>query len=58
VIFNFDSKGFTGTPFIDNYPTYQYIKEKQQNSIPDLIDRSFYLHFSNPNLDKEYKNKF
>jgi len=26
VIFNFDCKGFTGTPFIDNYPTYQYIK--------------------------------
>ena len=22
VIFNFDIKGFTGTPFIDNYPTH------------------------------------
>ena len=27
VIFNFDCKGFTGTPFIDNYPNYQYIRE-------------------------------
>ncbi len=26
VIFNFDCKGFTGTPFLDNYPAYQTIK--------------------------------
>ena len=29
VIFNFDCIGFTGTPFIDNYPTFQYIKDKK-----------------------------
>ena len=29
VIFNFDCTGFTGTPFIDNYPNYLYIKEKK-----------------------------
>ena len=22
IVFNFDCKGFTGTPFIDNYPTF------------------------------------
>lgn len=27
VVFNFDCLGFTGTPFIDNYPTYSYISK-------------------------------
>ena len=26
-VFNFDLIGFTGTPFIDNYPTFSYIRE-------------------------------
>ncbi len=52
VIFNFDCKGFTGTPFIDNYPNFQYIKQKVSNQgdnekIPDLISRDFYLHSNN-----------
>lgn len=31
VIFNFDCIGFTGTPFLDNYPTYAYIREKRND---------------------------
>jgi len=42
VVFNFDCIGFTGTPFIDNYPTFSYIRNKRYDTIPDLIDRSFY----------------
>ena len=26
IIFNFDCIGFTGTPFLDNYPTADYIR--------------------------------
>lgn len=58
VIFNFDCTGFTGTPFIDNYPTYEYIRLKKTGKIPDLIDRTFYLHENSPNRDSVYKEKF
>jgi hypothetical protein len=44
VVFNFDCLGFTGTPFIDNYPTFAYINQRKEGPIPDLIDRSFYVH--------------
>ena len=30
VVFNFDCIGFTGTPFIDNYPTFAYIASQRQ----------------------------
>ena len=30
VVFNFDCLGFTGTPFIDNYPTFSYIKSGRE----------------------------
>ena len=44
VVFNFDAIGFTGTPFIDNYPTYAYIRSQREDTIPDMIDRSFYAY--------------
>jgi len=44
VVFNFDAVGFTGTPFIDNYPTFAYIRSGRDDAIPDLIDRRFYAH--------------
>ena len=46
VIFNFDCIGFTGTPFIDNYPTFAYIRRQREDVIPDMIDRSFYAYTS------------
>lgn len=49
IIFNFDCIGFTGTPFMDNYPTFTYIMKKKEDKIPDMIDRSFYV-YSNSNL--------
>ena len=30
VVFNFACIGFTGTPFIDNYPTFAYINAGRQ----------------------------
>eukprot|EP01094_Clydonella_sp_ATCC50884_P018479 TRINITY_DN341_c0_g1_i1.p1 TRINITY_DN341_c0_g1~~TRINITY_DN341_c0_g1_i1.p1 ORF type:complete len:2401 (-),score=1116.71 TRINITY_DN341_c0_g1_i1:178-7182(-) len=44
VVFNFDSIGFTGTPFIDNYPTFAYLRSQRADRIPDMIDRSFYAY--------------
>ena len=35
-----------GTPFIDNYPTFAYIREQREDPIPSLIDRSFYAYAS------------
>jgi hypothetical protein len=46
VVFNFDCIGFTGTPFIDNYPTFAYIRNQREDDIPSLIDRSFYAYTS------------
>lgn len=46
VIFNFDCIGFTGTPFIDNYPTFAYLRCQREDEIPDMIDRSFYAYSS------------
>ena len=57
IIFNFDCKGFTGTPFIDNYPTAEYIKSKTNKPIPDLINRDFYLHSNNKEINKIYNEK-
>ena len=44
IVFNFDAIGFTGTPFIDNYPTFAYIRSRREDQIPDMIDRSFYAY--------------
>lgn len=57
VIFNFDCKGFTGTPFIDNYPTFEYIRNKKIEKIPDLIYKDFYLHSNHKNIDEVYGSK-
>jgi hypothetical protein len=46
IVFNFDCIGFTGTPFIDNYPTFSYLRGHRQDEIPSLIDRSFYVYTS------------
>ena len=39
VVFNFDCVGFTGTPFIDNYPTSSYIRKESLLLYRILIDR-------------------
>ena len=31
IVFNFDCIGFTGTPFLDNYPTAAYIRQERQD---------------------------
>ena len=46
VLFNFDVIGFTGTPFVDNYPTFAYIRAGRRDAIPDLIERGFYAYSS------------
>ena len=33
IVFNFDCIGFTGTPFLDNYPTYAYLRSQRQDQI-------------------------
>jgi hypothetical protein len=32
------------TPFLDNYPTFEYIRKQRRDDIPSLIDRSFYAY--------------
>jgi hypothetical protein len=58
VIFNFDAIGFTGTPFIDNYPTFAYIREGREGAIPDLIDRSFYAYSSDALAQDDFEARF
>ena len=58
IVFNFDCLGFTGTPFIDNYPTFGYIQSGRQDSIPDLIDRSFYVYESEDVSQAQFEERF
>ena len=58
VVFNFDCIGFTGTPFIDNYPTFAYIKRQREDKIPDLIDRSFYVYSNTPLSQEQFEERF
>jgi hypothetical protein len=58
VIFNFDCIGFTGTPFLDNYPTFDYIRKGRQDDIPDMIDRSFYAYTSDNLSVEEFEQRF
>lgn len=58
IVFNFDCIGFTGTPFIDNYPTFAYIRNQRRDSIPDLIDRSFYVYESEALAQEQFEERF
>ena len=58
VVFNFDCIGFTGTPFIDNYPTFAYIRSQREDKIPDMIDRSFYAYSSEELPTTEFQSRF
>jgi hypothetical protein len=58
VVFNFDAIGFTGTPFIDNYPTFAYIRGGRQDEIPDMIDRAFYAYESDGLSAEEFEARF
>lgn len=58
VVFNFDCIGFTGTPFIDNYPTFAYISRQREDKIPDMIDRSFYAYTSDALSEAEFEERF
>eukprot|EP00928_Gymnodinium_smaydae_P100356 TRINITY_DN9823_c2_g4_i1.p1 TRINITY_DN9823_c2_g4~~TRINITY_DN9823_c2_g4_i1.p1 ORF type:complete len:2328 (+),score=476.05 TRINITY_DN9823_c2_g4_i1:208-6984(+) len=58
VVFNFDCVGFTGTPFIDNYPTFSYLRKQREDRIPDLIDRSFYAYSSEQLSAEQFTDRF
>ncbi len=58
IIFNFDCIGFTGTPFLDNYPTSDYIRHQREDNIPPSIDRSFYAYTSEELSQDEFENRF
>ena len=58
VVFNFDCIGFTGTPFIDNYPTFAYIQSHRADEIPSLIDRSFYAYSSEQLPEADFLARF
>ncbi|CAE8670279.1 unnamed protein product [Polarella glacialis] len=58
IVFNFDCVGFTGTPFIDNYPTFAYIRSQREDNIPDMIDRRFYVYASQALSEAEFEERF
>jgi hypothetical protein len=58
VVFNFDCIGFTGTPFIDNYPTFSYLSSQREDDIPDMIDRSFYAYTCDRLSQAEFEQRF
>lgn len=58
IIFNFDCIGFTGTPFLDNYPTSDYIRHQREDDIPPCIDRSFYAYTSENLPSQEFEQRF
>ena len=58
VVFNFACIGFTGTPFIDNYPTFAYIRDQREDEIPGMIDRSFYAYTCEELPTAEFEGRF
>ena len=58
VMFNFDLIGFTGTPFLDNYPTASYIRSHREDNIPPVIDRSFYAYTNEDISPETFKERF
>lgn len=58
IIFNFDCIGFTGTPFLDNYPTANYIRNQRKDNIPPTIDRSFYAYTSENLSTEGFESRF
>lgn len=58
IIFNFDCIGFTGTPFLDNYPTSNYIRHQREDDIPPCIDRSFYTYSSEDLSTEAFEERF
>jgi len=58
IVFNFDCIGFTGTPFLDNYPTFEYIRHGRIDEIPDTIDRSFYAYTSDSLSQVDFEDRF
>ena len=58
IIFNFDCIGFTGTPFLDNYPTSDYIRNQREDDIPPCIDRSFYAYTSENLATEDFEERF
>eukprot|EP00536_Pseudo-nitzschia_multiseries_P000059 jgi/Psemu1/321429/estExt_fgenesh1_pg.C_20043 len=58
IIFNFDCIGFTGTPFLDNYPTADYIRHERSDDIPDMINRDFYAYSSDELPQAAFEARF
>lgn len=46
------------TPFLDNYPTFEYIRQRREDEIPDLIDRSFYAYTSDNLSQEAFEGRF
>uniref|UniRef100_A0A7S1C0Z4 Uncharacterized protein n=1 Tax=Corethron hystrix TaxID=216773 RepID=A0A7S1C0Z4_9STRA len=58
LVFNFDCIGFTGTPFLENYPAANYIRNKRTDDIPDMINREFYVYSSDHLRQTEFEDRF
>jgi len=58
IIFNFDCIGFTGTPFLDNYPTADYIRHERRDDIPNMINRDFYVYTNDELPQTEFERRF
>ena len=58
VVFNFDAIGFTGTPFIDNYPTFSYIRTRREDEIPGMINRDKYVFTSDNMSTTDFEARF
>lgn len=58
VVVNVDCIGFTGTPFIDNYPTFACIRDGREDAIPSLIDRGFHAYTSDDRTTEQFEERF
>ena len=47
-----------GQPFLDNYPTFEYIRRSRIDDIPDTIDRSFYAYTSDGLSQADFECRF
>ena len=46
------------TPFLDNYPTFDYIRRSREDEIPDMIDRNFYAYTSDELTKEAFEERF
>ena len=58
IVFNLDPIGFTWTPFLDNYPTADYICHERKYDIPTMINQYSYVYTSDELLQTEFEARF